>query len=135
MLWACIIGNELVGPFSVSDGVILTAVAYIDFLMQNVLPWFQKKPLSFTKKMVFMHANAPSHAAKLTSDFLATVSFKCDKFMTWPACSPDLPPIENMWAMLKRRSYESGRQFWSKEELWTAIFNCANNITPCEIPN
>ena len=68
-------------PFRVPDGVKLTAVAYIDFLKQNVLPWFKKKPLSL-KNMVFMHDSAPSHAAKLTSDFLATVSFKCEKLMT-----------------------------------------------------
>ena len=54
-----------------------------------------------------MHDNASSHAVKLTSDFLATVSFKYEKLMTWPACSPDLDPIENMCAMMKRRIYES----------------------------
>ena len=63
MFWAGIIGNELVGPFRVPDGVKLTAVTYIDFLKQNVLPWFKKKPLSFKTKMVFMHDNAPSNAA------------------------------------------------------------------------
>ena len=76
MFWACIIGNELVGPIHVQDGVKLTAVANIDFLKQNVLPWFKKKQLSFKNKMVFMHDNEPYHPAKLTSDFLATVGFK-----------------------------------------------------------
>ena len=70
------------GPFRVPDDVNLTAVAYIDFLKQNVLPWFKKKPQPFKKKVVFMHDNAPSHDAKLTSDFLTTVSFKCEKLMT-----------------------------------------------------
>ena len=92
MFWAGIIRNELVGPFRVPDRVKLTAVAYIVFLKQNVLPWFKKKRLSFKKKMVFMHDKAPSHDAKFTSDFLATVSFKCEKLMTWPACSPDFKP-------------------------------------------
>ena len=74
MFWVGIIGNELVDPFRVPDGVKLTPVAYIDFLKQNVLPWLKKKPPFFKKKMVFMHDNATSHAAKLTSDFLATVT-------------------------------------------------------------
>ena len=60
------------------------------------------------RRWVFMHDNAPFHAAKSTSDIRVTVSFKCEKLMTWPACSPDLNPIENMLAMLKRRIYESG---------------------------
>ena len=93
-------------PFRVPDGVKLIAVAYIDLLNENDFHWFKKKPLSF-KNIGFMDDNAPSHAVKLTSDFLATVSFKCEKLMTWPACSPDLNPIENMCAMLKRRIYES----------------------------
>ena len=74
MFWAGISGDELVDPFRVPDGVKLTAVAYNDFLKQNVLPWFKKRPLSFKKNMVFMHDDKPSHAAKLTSDFLATVA-------------------------------------------------------------
>ena len=121
MFCSVIFGNELVGTFRVPDDVKLTAVVYIDFLKQNILPWFKKKPLTFKKKMVFMHDNAPSHAAKLTSDILATVSLKCEKLMTWPACSPDLNPIKNMWAMLKRRIYESGR-FRQKESCGPQYF-------------
>ena len=85
---AGIIRDELVGPFHVPDGVKLTAVAYIDFLKQNVYTWFEKKPLSFRKNIVFLHDNAKSHSAKLTAYFLATVGFKCEKLMTWPASSP-----------------------------------------------
>ena len=97
------------------DGVKLTAVAHIHFLKKNAHTCCKKKPLTFRKKMVFMLDNAPSHAAKkmvfmhdnapyaakLTAASLATVGFKCEILMTWPTCSHDLNPIENMWGMLK----------------------------------
>ena len=35
MFWATIIGNELVGPFRVADGVKMTAKLYIDFIKER----------------------------------------------------------------------------------------------------
>ena len=67
MFWASIVGNELFGPFRVSDGVKMTAKVYKDFLKKPLVPWYTKKKLAFRKKMVFMHDNAPSHAARLTT--------------------------------------------------------------------
>ena len=67
MFWATIIGNKMFGPFRVSDGVKMTAKVYMDFLKKHLVPWYTKKKLAFRKKMVFMHDNAPSHAARLTT--------------------------------------------------------------------
>jgi transposase len=53
-----------------------------------------------TKQLIFMHENAPIHKAKLVSDFLAENSILA---LEWPAQSPDINPIENMWAVLKAR--------------------------------
>ena len=64
MFSAGIIGDESVGPFRVPEGVKLTAFSYI-VSKQNEHTWFKMRSLSFRKKMVFMHDNAPSHAAKL----------------------------------------------------------------------
>ena len=41
--------------------------------------------------------------------------------MHWPAKSPDLNPIENMWGVLARAVYRHERQFSSKGELITTI--------------
>ena len=43
--------------------------------------------------------------------------------MLWPACSPDLNPIENFWSM--RKICEDGKQYSSKNCLWEAIQSCA----------
>ena len=45
--------------------------------------------------------------------------------MLWPACSPHLNPIENFWSILKRKIYEDGKQYSSKNCLWEEIQSCA----------
>ena len=49
--------------------------------------------------------------------------------MEWPACSPDLNPIENLWSILKREVYSAGKQYSSKEDLWNAINTTAKGIS------
>lgn len=40
--------------------------------------------------------------------------------MEWPARSPDLNIIENVWSMLAQIVYD-GKQFANKDDLWSAI--------------
>ena len=134
MLWAAIIGNELVGPFRVSDGVKMTAKVYLDFLKKQLIPWYKKKKLAFRKNMFFMH-DAPSHGARLTTEYLNSVFARHGKVMQWPAGSPDLNPIENQWIILKRNIYSCGRQYVSKDDLWDAILTAGKDISSDEIFN
>ena len=55
--------------------------------------------------------------------------------MLWPACWPDLNPVENFWSMLKSKVCKGGKQFQSKNCLWEAIQNCAAAMDKDTIKN
>ena len=50
MIWAGIIGSELVGPFKVEDGVKIDSAGYTQFLEKNLMPWMKKESAAFEEK-------------------------------------------------------------------------------------
>lgn len=133
MFWAGIVDSELVGPFRVKDGVKMTAGVYVDFLKLNFFPWHKSQSLAFRKKFVYMHDNAPSHAARLTTEYLNHVFARYGNIMEWPPCSPDLNPIENLWSIVKRKVYSAGKQYHTKDDLWEAIVTATKEVSSDEI--
>ena len=75
-----------------------------------------------------MHDNAPSHAAKATTQFLHSLGFVNETLMVWPPNSPDLNPIENLWSIIKLHVYANGKQYSSKDDLWMVIKESAATI-------
>lgn len=67
---------------------------------------------------IFQHDNASIHSAKATKEWLREKEIEV---LQWPACSPDLNPIENLWGIVSRDVYSKGRQFKSVSELKARI--------------
>ena len=98
MIWAGVIGNEVIGPFKVEEGVKLNSVNYCAFLAQNFKqPWLLAQNEDRKEKMIFMQDNAPSHASRYSKTWLGDKGFINDSLMDLPANSPDLNPIEHYW--------------------------------------
>ena len=83
MLWAGIVGDELVSPFCVQEGFKLASHTYCQFLKSFLDPWLKEVPLSRVRNLIYMHDNAPSHAAKATTQYLESIDFKNKTTMIW----------------------------------------------------
>ncbi|GFT26708.1 transposable element Tcb1 transposase [Trichonephila clavipes] len=71
----------------------LNSQRYISEVLEPVvLPY-----LHVLATAIFQQDNARPHVARVVQKFFVNHQIK---LLPWPACSPDLLPIENMWSML-----------------------------------
>ena len=106
-----------------------TAESYIKTLNDFLLPAI---PEDRRGTMIFQQDNATVHTAHLTKMWLLYQNIKT---IDWPAHSPDLNPIENVWGLLSRRVYANGRFFSSTHELKSSISTEWQNLKSETIQN
>eukprot|EP00644_Phytophthora_capsici_P016316 jgi/Phyca11/38144/gw1.34.47.1 len=75
---------------------------------------------------IFQQDNASIHESRFTKAHIEAMGIRKLK---WPAKSPDLNPIENVWGQLAWSVYQGGRQFDTKEELKAQIIRSWADIS------
>ncbi len=92
MVWGCISAYGM-GSLHVLEGT-MNAERYIKVLEQHMLP---------SRRRVFQLDNAKPHTAAITTAWLRS---RRVRVLNWPACSPDLSPIENVWRIIKWKIHQ-----------------------------
>jgi transposase len=77
----------------------INSEAYIRILSENLIPYLDDLPLNDLRNIRFQQDNAPPHKSQRTRNFLNQHRIFVPE---WPALSPDLNIIENIWALMKR---------------------------------
>lgn len=87
-------------------------------ILENVMePYsFAHMPISY----VFQHDNDPQHTSRIVKQWFADTK---TNVLDWPAQSPDLNPIENLWADVERglRTKNSDELFQNIKAVWEGI--------------
>jgi hypothetical protein len=89
----------------------VTRDSYLQFIYQEGVITMMKT--AFPGGFIFQQDNAPAHTAARSA--LESVLL----ILNWPAKSPDLSPIEQIWAYLKKQL--KGRYFRSEDDLFAAL--------------
>ncbi|KFM63293.1 Transposable element Tc3 transposase, partial [Stegodyphus mimosarum] len=113
MTWGCFAYSG-VGSIAFVSGR-MNSQGYQNLLRNHLLP---NAECLAGENWKYQQDNASIHSSNSTKNWFQVNNVETVK---WPARSPDLNPVENLWGDLARRVYANGRHFTSTTELKSTI--------------
>lgn len=109
-----------VGKLVFVEGI-MNSLQYINILSNNL---YESARILNLENFIFQQDNDPKHTARITKRFFEE---KQIKVLDWPSQSPDLNPIEHLWAHIKKLL--SKKKLKNKTELKEELTNIWKSIS------
>lgn len=125
-VWGCF-SRHSVGKLYQIEGI-MKKEDYHNILQRQLIP--STKTLFPDGNFIFQEDNDPKHSSRLCRGYLESKNINR---MEWPAQSPDLNPIENLWAILNGKAKD--RRPKSDQELFGILENEWNKLDKTILTN
>ena len=120
MVWGCMSSHGM-GRIHIVEGT-MKSQQYIEVLQTRLLPQAREW---FGEDYVFQQDNTPCHTSRMLKNFFQEEGILV---LPWPSNSPDMNPIETIWAVIKRQLEE--HTLTSRAELIRHILDITQRDTP-----
>lgn len=120
MIWIGLSYKSLTPVYFISTK--MNSVKYTVLLQRALVPFSRS---IYNENFIFQHDNAPCHRARNTKNWLEENNINT---LEWPARSPDLNPVENLFGIICKDVYKNGKQFQKVNDLKNAIISSVEKI-------